>query len=307
MYFLHIIEQVILPVILLIGAGAILHRSFQFEMKTFSKLLLYFYLPALTFVKIYEAKANLELLFSVFSYLLLQAAGLILLGKLISKICGHSGKMAASFSNSILLANNGNIGIPVNDLAFRHNPLAMSVQMIVVLFEILLTFTYGLFNASAAGIGLRQTLQQCLRMPVFYCFFLGLFFNLFDITMPDALWIPLHTSANGMLSFALISIGAQVARVRFSKNTWNVFLSSLVRLVVSPILAFAIIHLLQLDGVIAQALWLASAMPSSRNSAALALEYNNEPEFAAQTVLVSTIASSLTLTVVIYLSMLLFA
>ena len=35
---------------------------------------------------------------------------------------------------------------------------------------------------------------------------------------------------------------------------------------------------------------------------ALALEYNNEPEFAAQAVLVSTLLSCLTLTLVVYLA-----
>ena len=78
------------------------------------------------------------------------------------------------------------------------------------------------------------------------------------------------------------------------------------RLIASPLVAFALIALFQMQGVIAQALWIASAMPTSRNSAALALEYNNEPEFAAQAVLVSTLLSSMTLTAVIYVSQILF-
>ena len=61
-----------------------------------------------------------------------------------------------------------------------------------------------------------------------------------------------------------------------------------------------------LDGVIAQSLFIASSFPVSRNSATLALENDVYPNLAAQTVLVTTILSSLTVTVVVYLASVLF-
>jgi len=64
--------------------------------------------------------------------------------------------MKASFQNSIVLSNNGNIGLPLNDLVFRHDPFAMSIQIVVVVFEILITFTLGLVNAGAAKEGLKS-------------------------------------------------------------------------------------------------------------------------------------------------------
>jgi predicted permease len=103
----------------------------------------------------------------------------------VSKLGKHDKKLASSFSNSIVLTNNGNVGIPVNDLAFHHNPLALSVQMMVVLFELFITFTYGLINASAASMGLKKTTIQFIQMPVLYCLVLGLLFNQLHITLPD--------------------------------------------------------------------------------------------------------------------------
>ena len=299
----QILLQVILPIVIIIAVGMVLHRAFQFDMKTFSKLILYFYLPALTFVKIYEARATPWLLLNIFGFLGIHFMVLCLVGRLVSKLCGHDRKMTASFSNSIALTNNGNVGIPVNDLAFQHNPLAMSVQMIVVLFEIFVTFTYGLLNASSAHSGLKKAAGQFVRLPVFYMLVLGLAFNMLEIKLPDCIWIPLNTAASGMLAIALVSIGAQVAGVKFYRNTFNVIISALLRLMVSPALAFLLLGILRIDGTVAQTLWIASAMPSSRNSAVLALEYNNEPEFSAQTVLISTLCSSITLTAVIFLAM----
>jgi len=59
MLVFDIVNQVILPIILLIGLGLILQKTFKLEMNTFSKLLFYYYIPALAFVKIYEAKTRL--------------------------------------------------------------------------------------------------------------------------------------------------------------------------------------------------------------------------------------------------------
>ena len=47
-------------------------------------------------------------------------------------------------------------------------------------------------------------------------------------------------------------------------------------------------------GMTAQALLIASAMPTSVNSAVIAEEYKNYPDFAAQVVLFSTIISAFT-------------
>ena len=63
---------------------------------------------------------------------------------------------------------------------------------------------------------------------------------------------------------------------------------------------------MNIEGVIGQALFIASAMPASVNSSVIAQEYNNYPELAAQMVFLSTLFSTLTVTVVIYLSKILF-
>ena len=73
-----------------------------------------------------------------------------------------------------------------------------------------------------------------------------------------------------------------------------------------PAVALILIYTLGIDGVIAQSLLIASAFPTSRNTATLALEYDVEPELHAQIVLYSTLLSSITVTFVIFLAMELF-
>ncbi|MBB6733871.1 AEC family transporter [Cohnella zeiphila] len=300
--FYHIMFPILVP----IGIGALLHRRFKFELSSFSKLILNYYVPALAFVKIYESKLSFGLVASVFGFLLLQFAAVVSVGYGISRVMDYSKPMTASFSNSVCLTNNGNVGIPVNALAFKQDAFAMSVQVIVVVFELFTTFTFGLVNASKATAGLKGALAQFAKMPVLYAIAVGVLLQICRIQLPEPIVTPLDQIASGMLSFALVSIGAQLASAKLQLNTSAVLLSSLVRLVISPACAFAFIQLLHLHGIAAQALMIASAIPTSRNSAALALEYGNEPAFAAQAVLVSMLLGSVTLTVVVDLAMRLF-
>ncbi|MBJ6950237.1 AEC family transporter, partial [Vibrio cholerae] len=78
------------------------------------------------------------------------------------------------------------------------------------------------------------------------------------------------------------------------------------RLLMGPLVAFAMIYLLNIDGIVAQSLFIASSFPTSRNTSTIAMEYQIEPELHAQIVLFSTLFSIITVTVVIYLSYILF-
>ena len=73
-----------------------------------------------------------------------------------------------------------------------------------------------------------------------------------------------------------------------------------------PLVALAMIYLLNIDGIVAQSLFIASSFPTSRNTSTIAMEYQIKPELHAQIVLFSTLFSIITVTVVIYLSYILF-
>lgn len=302
MFGLYTFYHIMIPILIPIGIGALLHRKFKFDLGGFSKLILYYYVPALAFVKIYESELSAGLLFTVFGFLIVQYVAVSGIGYGVSRVMRYSKPLTASFSNSVSLTNNGNVGIPVNAMAFKQDALAMSIQVLVVVFELFATFTLGLLNASRATVGLRNALLQFAKMPVLYAIICGTLMHLSHVQIPEPILTPLDNASAGMLSFALVSIGAQLATAKLRRNSSAVLLSSFVRLIVSPLIAYGIILVMDLHGIVAQALFIASAIPTSRNSAALALEYGNEPEFAAQTVLVSMLLSSLTLTLAVDLA-----
>ena len=203
--------------------------------------------------------------------------------------------------------NAGNYGLPVSQLIFHANPLGLSIQIIVLVFQNMLTYTYGLYNLISATKNGWQIIKSFLQLPIIYAIILGGLLHGLQINIPDFIWVPVDQLANSLVSIALILLGAQLSQIQLRTILSKmIIVSSIGRLLIGPAIALILIYIMGLDGVIAQSLFIASSFPGSRNSATLALENDVYPNLAAQTVLVTTILSSLTVTVVVYLASVLF-
>lgn len=304
--FLLILLHVILPLFFLVGLGALLHRIFHFDMNTLSKLNVYVLLPAVGFTNIYESNMNGDVLLGVLAFLLLQNGVLIAISTVMAKLMKLDRSLSATFQNTIVLNNSGNFGIPVSQLVFHQQPLGLSIQIVVTIFQNFLTNTYGVFNFLSASEKKGKVTAEFLKNPIIYALLLGLLFRSLHIPVPSFIWNPLQNVANAFLAIALLTLGAQVAYINLKQLPPLLYLSVFSRLLLSPALAAVIIFALHLEGVTAQALFIASSYPCSRNTALYALEYGHHPDYAAQAVFVSTLLSSVTVTMIVYLSNILF-
>ncbi|ARU62051.1 transporter [Tumebacillus avium] len=307
MYILFVILlNVIAPVFLLIGLGAWLHRKFQMDLGTLSKLTTYLLMPAVSFLNIYESNLEGEAVLDILSFLLLQSGCLILLTYAVAKLSGWERGLSATFQNSVVLPNSGNFGLPVSQAVFANNPLGLSVQVIVLIYQNLLTYTYGYLNSVSVNAKGWQVLQEFLKNPICYALLLGLGFNTLDLELPDFAGRPLEYLGNAFFAVALVTLGAQSAHLKIARLNWPLVLSLAGRCIAAPVIAYFIITLLGIEGTVAQALLIASSFPVSRNSALFALEHNNHPEYAAQAVILSTLLSCVTVTLVVYAAKMLF-
>ncbi|TDL74592.1 AEC family transporter [Rhodococcus qingshengii] len=302
----HILLDIIFPIFLLIGAGAVLQHVIRLDLSTLSTLTVYFLLPAVCFVNIYESNMSSELISQTLVFLLLFNILLILTSMFIAKVNKFDRKLTATFKNSMVLSNSGNYGLPVSELVFAANPAGMSIQIIISIFQNLLTFTYGFFNSVSAQSSGIEILRKIIRLPVIYALLLAILLKWLHIDIPEFLWRPIENSSNAFLSVALVTLGAQVAFLKIIRISRPIVWIVIGRLIISPLIGLLVIFLLGLTDITAQALFIASSFPSSRNSALLALEYDNYPEYASQAVLLTTIISGITVAVVVYLSKILF-
>ena len=303
---LTIFKDIILPIFIVMLIGFILQKKFAMDISTLSKLNIYFVVPAFIFVKLYSTQFSASLFGHVLLFFILLVLILYVFSALFAKILGLNRGKKTTFSNSIIFFNSGNYGVPVNELVFKGDPFAMSIQVIVLTLQNILTFSYGIFVLQSVNTSKWKAMIGYFKMPVLYAMMAGLLCNALNIPIPSVILVPANMIADAMIGLALLTLGAQVARIQFKAALSAVYSSLTVRLIISPIIALFIIWLFRVDGVTAQALLIASAMPTSVNSAVIAEEYKNYPEFAAQVVLFSTIISAFTVSLVIYLAGILF-
>ncbi|MGJ9460356.1 AEC family transporter [Oceanobacillus sp. CF4.6] len=301
-----ILKDIILPIFIIMGIGFFMQKKFDLNIPTLAKLNIYFLVPGFIFVKLYSTTFSANLFMQILFFFLLYVAVLYILSIIVAKWIGLDKRKKITFSNSVMFFNSGNYGVPVNDLVFKSDPFAMSIQVIVLTLQNIFLFSYGIFSLQSVNTSKLKALLGYFKMPVLYAMLSGILLNVFQVPIPNFIWIPANYIADAMISLALLTLGAQVANITFKSGLSSVYLSMIIRLLIGPMIALGIIFIFGVEGIIAQALLIASAMPTSVNSAVIAQEYNNHPNLAAQIVLFSTLASAFTVTIVIYVGRILF-
>lgn len=283
--FLFIILEVLVPILLLILLGVVLQIKFEFDLRQFSALITYCLMPASVFVNILNVNIKADVLLQIIYYVVLYSIILIIFSHIICKFLKLNPGQDAALKNSISLMNSGNYGLPVSNLIFSHNPIGVSIQVFILIFQNLLTYTYGIYNILSTTKTFKEIIISFLRLPVFHALILGIIFNYFKLSLPKPILLPLNHLADAFIAIALIVLGAQLAKIKINFFQRVITWSLVGRLIVGPALSLALIYLLHIDGIVAQSLFIASSFPTSRNTSTIAMEYQVEPELHAQIVL----------------------
>ncbi|WP_372634860.1 AEC family transporter [Cohnella sp.] len=302
--FLHILWNNVLPLSLVIGLGILLHRIFSLDIKTLSKLNFYLFSPAIMFELLYGTAISMQmfgqvLLFFVL-FMLLQYAVL----EVVVRLRGYKGGMRAAMRNSVLFYNSANYGIPINQLAFAGNTYTLSVQIIIMMMQSLIPNTYGIYSVNAHKADWRAIRKVILSMPVIYVIPVALLMRSFQVPLPGFVDISVGYLSDAFIGMALFTLGVQLGDMKVfltRKLAADVGIATGLRLIAGPLLAWGVVLLLGVDDMMGAALIVSSAVPTSLSSVLLAVEFDNEKDFASQSVLVSTALSIATVTAVIYL------
>jgi len=303
---LQIFGENILPLLILIAAGFTVQRRLGMDMRTLSRLNMYLFVPCLALNALSKAKLSSTDLLRVAGFVMVLQFSLYLLGLGWGKLRRYPASLRSAFCCSIMFYNSGNYGYPLIALLFGAASPAVGLQAIVLATQNATTFSFGQMIIRGPSIGFRRALLEFLRMPFFYAVTLGLVLQQTGRVLPGPLDKAVELFANGLVPVALSTLGAQLALVRWSGRLRPVVLSAVGRLIGGPSLALGLLLLLGWDGLLAQQLLISSTVPTAVNTTILAIEFDNEPEFASQAVMLSTLLSALTVTVFIQLARVLF-
>lgn len=214
---------------------------------------------------------------------------------------GVASGFAATFTNTIL------IGLPLIQRAYGDQALTTAFSIIAFHASVLITIgmlTMELVRRDATPLhqALWVAAIRIVSNPLMWGIAAGLTANLLNITMPEPVGAFLTIMAAAVVPAALFGLGGALNEYRLS-DSWAQSLSmAVLKLLVQPAVAYLLmVPILKVDMEYARYGILLAAMPTGINAYVFATYYNRSVNVAANTILISTVLSIVTVTGWLYI------
>lgn len=300
-----VLVNIVLPVFIVVGVTALAQLRLRLDINTLSRAVFYLFVPALVFDTLATSDVNGAELGRILAVVLLLTLALWGLGLVVGRLLRLEGPTQATFLVAILLMNAGNYGLPVNLFAFGQAGLARA--SIYFTASGLLSASLGVYLSARGRTTPREALHRVAGVPLIYAAALGLLANLAQVTMPEPLSKAIHLLGQASVPVMLAVLGVRLAETFRNRQRFvqvpALAAVTILRLIVAPALAALLAGMVGLEGLARDVTVMESAMPTAVITTILATEFDSDPPFAALCVLVTTLASLVTLTVLLNLLM----
>lgn len=295
---IDVFADVILPVLLVAGLGGLVADRFGVDVGPLSRLTFFLLSPALVF----DALSTVEL--SGEDAARIAAVGAIawvmaaMVSLSFSKILGHAPEQRCATALAVSMSNGGNMGLPVAALAFDDAGFEVAIVLFVV--SVMLAGTGGVAFASlAGGSGIANAWSAPLKVPSVWAAAGGLAVGFADLELPTAITASTQTLGQASIPIMLIVLGLHIRRPVQTAVGADLVLAVVLRLAGSPLMAWLATLVVGVDGVAQRTTVVLGGMPTAVIATIYATEYNARPAFVTRVVVVSTLASIVTLTILV--------
>ncbi len=165
----------------------------------------------------------------------------------------------------------------------------------------ILYWTHGI--CMYAGSIKEISIKRILTNPGIIGTVIAIILFVTGIRLPGVLNESVKYLAGMNTPLAMIVMGAYLTRVDFKKALRNgsIYAVTVLRLIIIPVVAVLIMHIFDVEPVIARSILISTACPTAAVSALLATKYNLDSVYAAETVSVSTVISIVTIPLILLL------
>ena len=319
MILFSILWNDILPLFVFIGAGWFLDSRFKIDISTYSRLTVMVVLPCFIFSSMYQYQgsgADMAVIPAAMILLLL----MYLLSGVFSKFLPLSSEERDEFKAVSTFSNSGHIGAALVMLIYTHPPFAegashpflaeaMGTMAVLMILMNLAVNVFGAALIRSRGASASELFRYLFRMPALYAAILAVLVRMAGIPLEHSFLWPVLQHFNGaFIVLITVTIGLELHRSRLAMPKAADFLSGALKLLLAPFLAFCLTIGFSdfLSPVAKQVFFLYAAIPSSMALIIYSVEYKNHPDFVTRSVLFNTVAGAVTVTVMIYLSRILF-
>ena len=287
----------ILPIFVIAGVGFLLARYLAVQVQTLSRVTFHALAPALVFNILTTSTVSAGEFGRMAGFYLLVAASAMVMARLAAIPLRLDRASLSAFLLVVVCSNSGNYGLPVALLAFGRD--ALTFASVYFVSSAIFSYTGGILLAASGRRSVAQALAGVVRVPAVYGALAAAVVMAFGLPVPDAVARPMALLSDAALPMMVLVLGMQLERATWPERPDMVAVAALLSLVLTPLAAFGIAHLIGLEGAAFQAGVLQASMPTAVVTTILALEFNVLPNFVTSVVCVTTLLSPLTLTLLI--------
>lgn len=291
--------NILTPLYLLITLGFLLYK-YDFPGKEFwpgiERMTYYVLFPTLIFVALVKAPVNLSLLGIILIVILIPSlisGALQWLGFFSTNLSGAT--FSSMFQGAV--RNNTAISLVVAAWLIPENGLAiMSVVMLIMIpavnfLSIFILVKYG----KKKQVAPTNLWIGIIRNPLIIACLLGITFNLLNIKLPQPIIGTAEFLGRSALPFSLLAVGAGLKFNSVLQNKLALSLSSITRLILTPLLCWMLCLALKVEPDIAKVAIIFCAMPTAVSSYILAKQMGGDADGMAQIITFQTTLAAFTL------------
>ncbi|SDH82996.1 hypothetical protein SAMN05192534_11290 [Alteribacillus persepolensis] len=286
---MEILMNVLIPIILIFLTGFWLEKKQKVDVRAVSSVALYILTPALVFQTFYTTELDVDL-FKIAVFALLFLLVMLLINRLLSFVLKWNDKDTSGMELAVTFMNSGNYGAPLILFAFGETAFAYSIIFMVV--QSILMSTVGVYLANRSSLTAKDAFYVVLKMPAFYAMVLGVLLQRLPVDIQGTYMDAVDMLANAAIPVVMVILGMQLARISIKSMEWKlVSIGTMLRLVVSPFVAYGITVLLQTNSTLSTVLIVATAMPTAATIAMIAVQFEASPTLVSSITLVTTVLS----------------
>ena len=291
------------PLFLLVFLGWALIKIKLFDIavsKALSKLVFKFLMPMLLFRQMSHLSemppVDLRVLIAFFGSCIV----VFVLGRQMGRRVFHQDSTAQVITGmGGIFGNNVQLGIPIVALALGQN--AMPTISVLIIFNVLLLWTTATacveFGRTGGNIDWRKfvtAMKGIFKNPIVLGILIGSAWGLTGLHLPAVAEKTLEHVTSATTPMALLVVGMGLAQHSFRAALPKGCAISVMKLLVQPLLVYALCRLIGLGAMETQATTLLSSLPVAINLYIMSVEFEAEEAMASNAIFVSTLISAVT-------------
>ncbi|MFB6104695.1 MAG: AEC family transporter [Halobacteriaceae archaeon] len=297
----------ILPVLAIAAAGAVLGTVRDVSVDALATISLYVLTPALVFYSLSTTPLSGAAVIGVAVGVTLFTVVMIGLALAVAHVLDADVGLRNAVALTSAFPNSGNYGIPLATFAF--GAIGASTAVLFLAAQSVLVYTLGVVLASrGAGTNLRRAATQVFRLPLLYAAAAAGLARGLDMVPTGSVMDTIQLTGEAAIPVMLLLLGVQLVQTRHGRAVTGIAPAVLLKLLVAPVVGALIALAVGFtDATVGRVFILETAMPAAITPLMLAVEFGGDEEglstagYVSSAILVTTLASMLTLTILVTL------